>query len=84
MNGSSLDYLREGALKHGDGVISGVEDLEQSPVWRSLRNDSRKSLAKLRVFCHPALQVPISAAIPRAEFEKAIRDAIGQAQQEVG
>ncbi len=83
LHGSSLDYLREGALRRGDGNDTGIEGLEQSPVWRSLRNDSRRSLAKLRVFCHPLLQAPISAAISRPDFEKAIRDAITQAQQDV-
>jgi len=76
--GSGLDYLREGALKQGEGVGGGVEDLEQSPVWGSLRNDSR-NLAKLRVFCHPQLAGEV-AKIARPEFVAAVFQAVAAAK----
>ncbi len=73
--GNGLDYLREEALKQGEGT--GIEGLEESPVWGSLRDDSR-NLAKLRVYCHPDLAGEV-AKISRAEFVAAVFQAVAAA-----
>ena len=75
---AGLEYVKEGTLQTTEGIDTDVEDLEQSLVWRSLRNDSRESLAKLRVFCHPDLLALIVSVLDRSQFETILREVLAK------
>lgn len=77
----SLNYLREqdGYRPESDSFVIG--DLEESPVWKILRGDARKSLSKLRVFVHPEFAGIVSVAVSRTQFETLIGNAIEEARQ---
>lgn len=78
----TLQYLREASLAKAHSIVPDVETLERSTIWGTIRRESRTSLAKLRVFCHPDLRAAVRAALTREEFEKAIDDALEKAGTE--
>jgi hypothetical protein len=79
-DGEELVFLREGGLNGLEASVLSRVEHEVSPVWKSIQRDSRDSLAKLRVFCHASLHEPIRAAFETGELERAVTDAIIEAQ----
>jgi HD superfamily phosphohydrolase len=49
-----------------------IGDLEQSLVWKSLREELQESIGKVRVFCHPDHHRFLSAALSQEAIEQSL------------
>jgi len=73
---SSLQYLREEDGHRPESDEFALGELEESPVWRTLRGEARLGLAKLRVFVHPRYFGVMSSAVSREEFEGMLNNSV--------
>ena len=73
---TELKILREHEVNEAGEDDLSVSTLEASTVWGRLREEGMKSLAKLRVFCHPDFRSLFRVSSTRTEFEELLDDAV--------
>jgi HD superfamily phosphohydrolase len=71
-----LEYVMEEDRRRSKANDMQVGNLEESVVWKSLRQNFHYSIGKLRVFCDPTHAEFLSAYLSREEMEAALRMAL--------
>jgi hypothetical protein len=75
-----LEYIVEDDRRRAKSVDMQTGSLEESVVWRELRENFHQSIGKLRIFCHPEHAAFLSAYLSRDQLEAGLRVAIGKVE----
>lgn len=76
-----LEYVVEEDRRRSKTDEMQTGTLEESVVWRELRQNFHESIGKLRVFCHPSHAEFVAAFLGRSKLEAALRVAISRVEQ---
>jgi len=74
-----LEYLVEEDRRRYRVEEMPVASLERSQVWKQLETNFRRSIGKIRVFCHPDHREFLNAAQSREQLRDALETALSRA-----